>query len=1778
MSFNAAAAYLDIREKYLENVIDLATGMFPNESEEGRWRAIRAQLRRDWASDDPATALFARPVLEPMFPYPSCGQSIESLIADGTLDGRMRGFVDRHLAQGDYNLYRHQLEAIRASRTQNIIVASGTGSGKTECFLYSMINNLLLDGDDFTQPGVRILMVYPMNALVKDQLKRIAKLISQVDTPCLRVGMYTSETPEQLDRPRETWAKDRKVQRHLVLDRRGIRNSNSTPHILITNYAMLEYMMLRASDRPIFQNPDHLKAIVLDEAHLYSGSLGIDINMLLRRVLVRFGKRPHDIRYYATSATIGDNQPETLRRAAAGLFGVDPETITAIMGDRERNESESLVWEEGTPEERAEALDLKRRVLGSDCPGGFFRLDNRDLELLGKMSPDSQDGNGKLFLPYKLHAFSDAPRHFYSDMALDEEHPLGYLRRFALSADGRHGLQVFYTNNLHKELYFTATMAKEEGEVANEYYVFSNETDGQGTAIVFRFHSPLDPSGVFRFRLTPCEGHPDRERPKGWKLEYAENGPFVFALEGLLNKTSIGHRPPQVIDPDEGKEVPPPRWVAANGEPLVAEFIAARDLDNGADSVADEDEDDGQGGNGQRTAYSNRGMMIPLGFMAPVLRATLLAELLMPLLPDPKTDNPEIRSHDQLPWNGRQMLFFSDSRSRAAIMAVKLQSSHLERLVNAYIYQWLRVKGGCNSLEDIRNGLQRATAQFPLPQWGYEKFRDQNECDAHKYNELLPALLFRAIGIRRTGERSLEGMGAIRLVAPQLPESAFTNIRWESVRDLCTGATPQERRNDWEQRVLPTVIDMIRETRKVYFRDFDQLDHQCKVLASRRVEGRWPVRRDRQEYFTLKTRLDILKNGLGYLAGDLSRSMFASWTQFRQKLRKNLVGPHPIFQRGFESDADRDCAIKALFDFLYTLAAPPSPDGTNPLFVRGTVEDRRNGNQLLPALAVNADLLRFEATSADVRMTADGQTNKVRPKENDGERDITEYLRSSSSFHAFADGNIFRKDEYDLLQFNPSGMGGLRVPEHSAQLDTQRLAELEEVFRKHEINVISCTPTLEVGVDIGGLCAVLQSDLPPEKSNYLQRAGRAGRRDARSAIVMTFLGDGLQDAEVLRDSLSFFRRPIPFSAADVTQDSSKWQVIAHLRQFLIGEYFQTCGGEQRDNNPLTAWEIAGCFLSNGQLLGNFANYLQSAIHEFEDNISDEEDRTPVGRWAKAAHNTLEQVQKAQQSFANNGEPRCYQMAEWLRSNRARFQERYGRIWHGTVCERLFHDEDSLEAVLGPLSDKLGMLSRQFNESLNSIVTRLQTPMQGGVAADVERNRRMNTALQHQFIARFREQLIQFLVHERVVPAYGFPVDVVSFTGSRANLDIQRGIREAIREFTPESWITVGHEKFCVDVLAPSQYAAGGDPFELLQYASCRNCGFVQVANVLPYQDRGQCPRCHDAVSLRIRSFVKPSGFQSIQEPQDAAATGFGPVGAKTQCRLILPPLQDETPGENVEFRFIPSDDDGIAAPSLLWSNRGRYDNGFLIDTNQFFAISCPRGRDEDAWRRLDAVASWLKKHPNYMTGHPDLACEAKVAAWVCSIRGAATGGLVGKTCDLLCMALQMEATCRLHLDSRVMQSSFEISGADFIRFCLYETSGNSSIVAQLAEDSEGLLRGAITRLCNARTYAGRVENLLSFATDRALSSLEEDDFTAAAQWAERFAGVLGTGEETVTIDEREWERIEASDPNWQPRNGYTYLAICDGKKEEIKAWKADDPRCVTLRSCIVAKKRARRRQ
>ena len=191
-------------------------------------------------------ALFAGPYLEIAPPYFK-GDSLSTLCKQGVLSSKLKTmpcFREGRPIALDMPLYLHQEKAIRrlAYDHRSVVVSSGTGSGKTECFLIPLLNDLLLD----PELGVRAILIYPMNALVNDQLDRLRKLLA--GTP-FTFGRYTSElaetTRDALDRMTEVQRGEYEHNQNEVISREQIRNNDRLPQILITNYAMLEYLLLR---------------------------------------------------------------------------------------------------------------------------------------------------------------------------------------------------------------------------------------------------------------------------------------------------------------------------------------------------------------------------------------------------------------------------------------------------------------------------------------------------------------------------------------------------------------------------------------------------------------------------------------------------------------------------------------------------------------------------------------------------------------------------------------------------------------------------------------------------------------------------------------------------------------------------------------------------------------------------------------------------------------------------------------------------------------------------------------------------------------------------------------------------------------------------------------------------------------------------------------------------------------------------------------------------------------------------------------------------------------------------------------------------------------------------------------------------------------------------------------------------------------------------------------------------------------------------------------------
>ena len=241
-------------------------------------------------------------------------------ISDLTGEGKLHHLCAEVFRAGNgmpFRLFRHQKEAIEKALAHNhYIVTSGTGSGKTLTFLIPIFDSVLKRG--IGESKVKAVIVYPMNALVNSQMDALKQLAAQfkkrtgLECP-IRFGKYTGQESRE--------------QKEEIL--------KNPPHILLTNYVMLELMLVRPEERRLLDKAtSELEFLVIDELHTYRGRQGADVGLLIRRLRERCGNP--SLLCIGTSATMvagkatSKNQRQmAVAQFAEKLFGirVDPENV-----------------------------------------------------------------------------------------------------------------------------------------------------------------------------------------------------------------------------------------------------------------------------------------------------------------------------------------------------------------------------------------------------------------------------------------------------------------------------------------------------------------------------------------------------------------------------------------------------------------------------------------------------------------------------------------------------------------------------------------------------------------------------------------------------------------------------------------------------------------------------------------------------------------------------------------------------------------------------------------------------------------------------------------------------------------------------------------------------------------------------------------------------------------------------------------------------------------------------------------------------------------------------------------------------------------------------------------------------------------------------------------------------------------------------------------------------------------------------------------------------------
>jgi len=292
---------------------------------------VASRIGNIWAGPAGSGGLVSDLWIQGAFPSKQSGTSLKSLAAQGLFPPDLMHYLHQHNKfPADRVLFEHQHEALRAcsikepSGRPSLVVTAGTGAGKTEAFLLPILAGLWSQPRARNSAGMRCLILYPMNALVTDQVTRLYELLDEQDK--LSLFHFTSETPET------DWNAKSRGDLWKSCRRRSRESARaSIPDIVITNYSMLEYMLCRPQDKGFFGSA--LEYVVLDEAHLYTATLAAEITLLLRRLRDRCGVAPEQITHIATSATLGGTSEE-LRKFASTMFAGPTSSTGVIEGKK----------------------------------------------------------------------------------------------------------------------------------------------------------------------------------------------------------------------------------------------------------------------------------------------------------------------------------------------------------------------------------------------------------------------------------------------------------------------------------------------------------------------------------------------------------------------------------------------------------------------------------------------------------------------------------------------------------------------------------------------------------------------------------------------------------------------------------------------------------------------------------------------------------------------------------------------------------------------------------------------------------------------------------------------------------------------------------------------------------------------------------------------------------------------------------------------------------------------------------------------------------------------------------------------------------------------------------------------------------------------------------------------------------------------------------------------------------------------------------------------------
>ena len=1434
--------------------------------------------------------LYQKPFIESSPAYVTVTDGIKT----ASIDSWMKEYFWQ-LAQAGSGVYpspfAHQIVALEAAcKGENLFVSTGTGSGKTECFMWPLLAKMAAEArnskESWAKRGVRTIVMYPMNALVSDQVSRLRRMIGDRDKKFIKIfrdtcgnevrrpqfGMYTGRTPYPGEMP--STDEDRKLEKTLARmsfpqtesereffqqllkegkipakadmneflqglhEGRHIPNDEDAelitrfemqqfcPDILITNYSMLEYMLLRPRERKIWDDTrawlasseENKLLFVIDEAHMYRGSSGGEVALLIRRLFHKLGISRDRVQFILTTASMPNkNQQDvdSVMKFANELTASDMETpFRYITGKREAIDGQLkydipteilLGADPGQFEDKDEVrlsalLAFWRQVEGFDrnmnsldavyhwmydnlvyyrpfhelikyCRGNAVSLNEmssgifpdlsqesalKAVSVLLAIAPLAKNEKGAVLFPARMHMLFKGISGVYAcaNAECGCSHSEAGLTLGEVYLSDGN-LTCPHCGGVVYELYNDRRC----GALFYKGYVLEDDAELHGNVYLWRYPGQLMDHRMKEVHLfIPTD---DYELPAK-QGKNAIKPCYLDVKSGFINFTD---------DSLSGK-----KWIrklyycnySAKGRPQIITFPTCPHCRH-------------QLSTSQLTSFSTRGNQSFFNLIKSQFQ-------LQPAVPGKDKDP------NRFPNEGRKVLLFSDSRQRAAKLARDMSDASdisAARQLFAIAIKTMEEQTVEQSMGALYDYFCLAAGQRHVQMFhSAERVKFAEDCAAalNNYN--------------RCVKRGRDYIPRFTIAnAPVQMQEYLLRLFAGGYNTFYDSAT------SWiepTEQALFDAVDALEENR------ITVTDEEFLELFNAWILSICDMSTALGHTISDTVRLKVRPNYGGY-------GLEKEW-EFSKVIREIM---------GWGDGNETELIWKRVLKEAFLDAA--QPDNGKLYIDLSRVKTRFDAAHVWYKCEQCSELTPF-VLRRRCPSCGSAQIHEMTPVE----------------YEALS---FWRKPVADAVQGDPIHV--IDTEEHTAQLShkdqrdelwsrtEQYELRFQDLIQEGEtpVDILSSTTTMEVGIDIGSLVAVGLRNIPPMRENYQQRAGRAGRRGSSLSTIVTFCEDGPHDTLYFNDPVPMFRGDPRKPWIDI---KSEKLLQRHLAMVILQEFL-------KENRLSLDTVSAAVFLMD--FLENFKNYLSSY------DVSKDTILLPADT-----------------------------------------------AFHYSTFE------NELKAALDMLKDKCQAHPELFGVE------------EGAKEGDAK-------------------VLLDALYEEGIIPTYSFPKNVVSTyipdMYGRILYEVDRGLDVAIGEYAPGRAIVVdkqtyqiggfyypGSERRHGQALTPAR-AYTEDPNYVKHVISCPECGWFGLME----EKTKHCPFCGNDDLKITREMMRPWGFA----PRNAEA--IPDVQLSEEYTAVQQPLYSTLPDAE-EMKLAPGCKNiRIASRTnqrIIMLNKGSDDKGFMV--------------------------------------------------------------------------------------------------------------------------------------------------------------------------------------------------------------------------------------------------------